>query len=72
MKSFFVLALCAFVLLVSGCVVSYPLEYTVQISDCDRKLTEGYYNLNQTWNSFVLNYVRSYHCMGSELNVGVY
>lgn len=69
---FFVSALCALVLLVGGCVLSYPLEYTVEISDCDRSLTEGYYNLNQTQNSFILNYVRSYHCTGSELSAGAY
>ncbi len=67
-----VLAFCALVLLVSGCVLSYPLEYTVEISDCNRSLTDGYYNLNQTQNSFILNYVRSYHCTGSELDVGAY
>ena len=65
-------ALCALVLFVSGCVVSYSLEYTAQTSDCDRELTEGYYNLNQTLNSFVLNYVRSYHCIGSELSAEAY
>jgi hypothetical protein len=52
--------------------MGFPLEYTAQVSDCNRSLTEGYYNLNQTGNSFVLRYVRSYHCIGSELDVGVY
>jgi len=74
MKQYLVLAFCTtFVLLTSGCTLSYPLEYTVHISDCNRSLTDGYYKLNRTrWDSFVLNYTRSYYCEQSELRVSAF
>jgi hypothetical protein len=60
------------VILVSGCAVTYPLDYTVQISECGGSLPDGYYNLSRSRMGFALNYTRSYHCAGSELSVSAY
>ena len=72
MKQPAVLIICAVLaLLVSGCTLTYPLKSTIEISGCNESLQEGYYHLNQTsWNSFVMEYARSYHCTGSVLKVG--